>query len=342
MTRVATPFLAMLAAVACGAAAPDDGGGLAGAGRIALPGVSGRIDHLAFDAERGRVFVCALGNGSVEVVDVAAGKVVKSLARFDEPQGVVAIPSTQQVAFSEGGAGKLHVLDAASLAETKVLDAGGDADNVRVETRTADGDRVWVGCEEGLAVFTVADWKRVALVKLAGHAESFQLEKEGGRVFANVPSARHVAVVDRAKSEVVATWAIDGASSNFPLALDEKGGRLYVGCRSPAEVVVLDTKSGKVVGKAAIGGDCDDLFLDLERARLYASCGEGCVSVLSLEKDGTLKSAGRFATADGARTSLFVPSLAKLFVAAPKRSGHEAELRVVDVSGKAGAAPEKK
>ena len=94
--------------------------------------------------------------------------------------------------------------------------------------------------------------------------------------------------------------------------------------------------------KAPIGGDCDDLFLDPERARLYATCGEGCVSVLALERDGSLKAAGRFATADGARTSLFVPSLAKLFVAAPKRGGHDAELHVVDVSGKAAAAPEKK
>jgi hypothetical protein len=333
----------LVAVVACGAQGSSGEHGLADAGRVALPGVSGRIDHLAFDAERGRLFVCALGNGSVEVVDVAAGKVVKTLAKFDEPQGVVAIPSTQQVAFTSGGDGKLHLLDGATLAVSKSVDAGGDADNVRLEVRP-DGDRLWVGCEEGLAVFSAADGKRVALVKLAGHAESFQLEKEkeGGRVFANVPSAKHVAVVDRAKGEVVATWPLDGAASNFPLALDEKGARLYVGCRSPAEVVVLDTKTGKVAGRCAIGGDCDDLFLDPERARLYATCGEGCVSVLALDKDGTPKPAGRFATADGARTSLFVPSLAKLFVAAPKRGGHDAELHVVDVNGKAATAPEKK
>jgi DNA-binding beta-propeller fold protein YncE len=318
------------------ALAPASDHGLADAGRIALPGVSGRIDHLAFDAERGRLFVCALGNGSVEVVDVAAGKVVKTLAKFAEPQGVVVVPSTKQIAFTSGGDGKLHWLDGATLAVSKSVDAGGDADNVRLEAH-AGGERLWVGCEEGLAVFSAADGKRVALVKLAGHAESFQLEKEGGRAFANVPSAKHVAVVDRAKGEVVATWPLDGAASNFPMALDEKGARLYVGCRSPAEVVVLDTKSGKVVAKCPIGGDCDDLFLDPERACLYATCGEGCVSVLALDQDGTPKPAGRFATAEGARTSLFVPSLAKLFVAAPKRDGRDAELHVVDVSGKAAA-----
>jgi DNA-binding beta-propeller fold protein YncE len=321
------------------AVAPADDHGLADAGRIELPGVSGRIDHLAYDAEHDRVFVCALGNGSVEVVDVKAGRVVKSLAKFDEPQGVAAVPANQEIAVTSGGDGKLHVLDAATLAEKKTLDAGEDADNVRFDAKAG---RLWVGGGEGLVAFDVATWKRAALVKLAGHAESFQLESDGPRLFANVPAARHVAVVDRVKGEVVATWPLDGASSNFPMALDEKNARLYVGCRSPAVVVVLDTKSGKVVAKCPIGGDCDDLFLDSERDRLYATCGEGCVSVLALEKDGTPKPAGRFATADGARTSLFAPSLAKLFVAAPKRGGHDAEIHVVDVSGKSGAAPERK
>ena len=55
------------------------------AGTIALPGVSGRIDHMAFDAERGRLLVCALGNGTVEVVHVAKSRVVKSRSQPAEP-----------------------------------------------------------------------------------------------------------------------------------------------------------------------------------------------------------------------------------------------------------------
>lgn len=309
------------------------------AGTIALPGVSGRIDHLAFDAERGRLHVCALGNGTVEVIDVAKGQVVKSLARLEEPQGVAVIPATKQIAVATGGDGKLHVFDAETLAEAKSVDAGGDADNVRLDPKDA-GDtrlaRVWVGSDEGLVAFAVADWKRVATIMLAGHAESFQLEAGGARAFVNVPSARQVAVVDRERREVVATWPLDGASSNFPMALDEMAARLYVACRSPAEVLAFDTKSGKVVARSAIGGDCDDLFVDPERACLYATCGEGCVSVVSIGSDGTLTPAGRVETAGGARTSLFVPSLAKLFVAVPKRGGHDAELRVFAVGGQAG------
>jgi DNA-binding beta-propeller fold protein YncE len=304
------------------------------AGTIALPNVTGRIDHFAFDAERGRLFVCALGNETVEAIDVAKGQVVKSLARFGKPQGLAAIPATKQVAFAAGGDGKLHVLDAESIAEVKSLDAGANADNVRLDPKES-GDpkraRVWVGTDEGVVAFAVADWKRVASVKLAAHAESFQLEAAGPRLFANVPNAHHVAVVDREKGEVVATWALDGAADNFPMAFDEKNARLYVACRSPAQVLAFDTKSGKIAAKAAIGGDCDDLFFDPERMRLYATCGEGCLSVVAIGGDGALTPAGKVDTATGARTSLFVPALAKIFVAVPKSERHDAELRVFTV-----------
>src|SRR5262245_22666252 len=93
----------LLSMVGCGAVASSGETGVKEAQRIALPGVSGRIDHLALDAERGRLYVCALGNGSVEVVDVAAGKVVKSLTKLEEPQGVALIPATKQIAVASGG-----------------------------------------------------------------------------------------------------------------------------------------------------------------------------------------------------------------------------------------------
>jgi len=334
--RVALLLLSFFACASTG------DGPLVAAMVVALEKVGGRIDHLAFDAERSRLYVCALGNGSVEVVDVAKGAVVKSLAKLEEPQGVVAIPVKKQFAVASGGDGTLRIFDAESFAEVKRLDAGDDADNVRLDPKGAPDPkganvakvaRVWVACGDGLAAFAVDDWKRVATVKLAGHAESFQLESDGPRLFANVPGARHVAVVDREKGAVVATWPLDGASSNYPMALDEKGGRLYVGCRSPAEVIALDVQSGKVVAKAPIGGDCDDLFLDAARNVLYASCGEGCISVVSIGKDGALASADKVETPSGARTSLFVPALEKLFVAVPKRGSSGAELRVFSASG---------
>jgi len=49
---------------------------------IDLPHVEGRIDHLAFDAATQRLYIAALGNNSVEVLDSIAASHLKSLSGF--------------------------------------------------------------------------------------------------------------------------------------------------------------------------------------------------------------------------------------------------------------------
>jgi DNA-binding beta-propeller fold protein YncE len=295
--------------------------------RIPMANVEGRIDHLAFDAATSRLYVAALGNGTVEVIDVAKGAVASRIDKLSEPQGIVVLPDSKQVAFTTGGDGKLRVHDAGTLAHVADLVAGGDADNVRFDAKAG---LLYVGCEEGLAVVDVKKWERVDTIKLAGHAESFQLEPDGARIYVNVPSAKHVAVVDARARKVATTWSLGDAARNYPMALDAAAGRLYVGCRDPACLLVLDVKDGRRVAKLAIGGDCDDVFLDLERKRVYASCGEGVVSVLAIQGGDAYAPLAAVRSAPGARTSLFVPALSRLFVAVAKRGEQGAEIRVFD------------
>ena len=103
--------------------------------------------------------------------------------------------------------------------------------------------------------------------------------------------------------------------ANFPMARDVNSGFLAVVFRNPARLVLLDAASGAVKASIKTCADADDVFFDAKRRRLYVSCGRGqcrCatagrfhVSALDLLK-----------TASGARTSLFVPNLDRLFVAA--------------------------
>src|SRR3978361_401719 len=55
---------------------------------IPLADVSGRIDHMAVDLRRGRLFVAELGNNTVDVVDLASGKIIQRIKGLKEPQGV--------------------------------------------------------------------------------------------------------------------------------------------------------------------------------------------------------------------------------------------------------------
>lgn len=294
---------------------------------IELPRVEGRIDHLAFDAAGQRLFVAALGNNTVEVLDVKAGKHLRSLPGFREPQGIAVVPDTKLIAVANGqGDGVQFVSDDYRMAQAVRL--GDDSDNVRYD---AAAKRVYVGFGSGaIAAVSAGDAKVLGEAKLAGHPESFQLERSGARIFVNVPTADHIAVIDRGSMRVIATWPMRTAKANFPMALDETNHRLIVGCRRPAKALVYDTTSGKEITAFDIVGDTDDLFYDTARKRVYVSGGEGFIDVFQSDDANRFTRVGRVATAAGARTSLFVADLNRLFLAVPHRGGQRAEIRVYE------------
>jgi len=200
-----------------------------------------------------------------------------------------------------------------------------DADNVRYDSATK---RIYVGFGSGgIAIINSADGKQIGSIKLAAHPEAFELEKNGRRIFVNVPNSRHVAVIDREKEEVIAKWGTDLAFGNFPMALDEANHRLFVGCRLPSKLVVLNTDSGDVVAKIDISGDPDDVFYDAKRHRIYAICGAGKIDVVEQKDPNTFKTSTKIDTPEGARTGLFVPERDALFVAVPHRGSQQAEIR---------------
>jgi len=296
---------------------------------IALDGVEGRMDHLTLDATGQTLFLAALGNNTLEVVDLGAGKRVRQIEGMKEPQGVVLIPETNTLVVASGDDGKCRFYDP-KLNVIATVDSLPDADNVRYDR---ERKQIYVAYGNGgLAVLDATSQKKTADIPLAGHPESFQLETAGRRMFINVPSARHVAVVDRQTQSVVATWQVVGATKNYPMALDEANHRLFIGCREPAKMLVLDTESGGVAASQECCGDPDDIFHDAALQRIYVTGGEGCISVFQQESADTYREAGRVPTAPGARTSLFVPETRTLYLAVPHRGDQQAEIRVFTVS----------
>lgn len=298
--------------------------------RIPLPGVQGRIDHLALDPDRRRLFVAALGNDSLEVVDLEKARRVGRVEGLREPQGVLYVSGEKRLYVTLGGGAAVAVLDGSDLAILRRIASREDPDNIRYE---AGPGHVWLGAGtgRGAALLALGGDPRhvVSEIALAGHPESFQLETSGPRVFVNVPGERAVEVADRRRGEVFARWALPCAA-NFPMALDEENGRLYVGCRRPARIVVLDTATGRVVAGIDAPGDADDLFLDPAAHRLYVSGGEGIVRTYELRAADRLEAAGDVSTGSGARTSLFDAQAQRLYVAVPHRGAAPAEIQVFD------------
>ena len=296
---------------------------------LPLSGVEGRIDHFAFDPVGERLFVCALGNNSVEVLDLRKGERVHSITGLGAPQGVGYAPEVNRLFVANDKGGICKIYDGKSFQAVGELRFEDDADNVRYDETS---QKIYVGFGSGgIAIVNAPDGKQVGFIKLSAHPEAFQLEKKGSRIFVNVPNSRQVAVVDRDKGEVVARWKTDLAFANFPMALDEADHRLFVGCRLPSRLVVLNTDSGDVVAKIDISGDCDDLFYDTKRHRVYAICGAGKINVIDQIDPNTYRLSTTIRTADGARTGLFVSELDVLFVAVPHRGSQRAEVRCYQI-----------
>jgi YVTN family beta-propeller protein len=295
---------------------------------IALDGVEGRIDHFAVSDDHSRLYVAALGNNTVEVIDLKTNKRLQSIGGFKEPQGLGFVADSGALVVASGQDGKCRIYDPA-FKLVGAIDGLDDADNVRIDPRSK---HVYVGCGNGaLAVIDPARATKLAEIKLDGHPESFRLESNGPRIFVNVPSAHHVAVVDRQKRAVIATWPLKDAEANFPMALDEQHHRLFVGCRKPARLLVLDTETGKTVMALDCCGDTDDVFYDAASNRIYLSGGEGCITVINQLDADHYKLRQTVPTAPGARTSFFVPETRTFYLAVPHRASQSAEIRAYGV-----------
>ncbi len=305
--------------------------------KFPLPGVEGRIDHMAADVGGGRLFVAALGNHSIEILDLKDGKHLRSIPGLPEPQGIAYLAASDRIVVACAGDGSCRIYDGRSGRLVSVLDLKEDADNVRWDAATG---RIYVGYGSGaLAAIDPARGARIADVPLKGHPESFQLEARGKRIFVNVPTARQIAVVDRDQNRLLAAWPLDGDRANFPMALDEENHRLLVGCRKPPRMLVLDTTTGRSVASAACAADTDDVFYDAARKRVYLSGGEGAIDVFQQIDPDRYQLLDRIPTAAGARTSLFVPATGSLYLAVPRRGDRGAEIWEYKTGAGAGERP---
>jgi hypothetical protein len=230
---------------------------------IVLRHVSGRIDHMAVDLARKRLFVAELGNGTLDVLDLAAGTVLHRIEGLREPQGVGYSQKADVIAVANAGDGAVRFYRGDDFTPAGVVELGDDADNVRIEPKT--GNFV-VGYGSGaLAVIDPLRKAKLSDARLPAHPEAFQLDPERGLAFVNVPDATQIAVVPFAGGPPVAAWRIPKARENFPMAIEPHRQALATVFRSPPELVVMDANTGAVQARLPACGDADDVFFDSRR-----------------------------------------------------------------------------
>jgi DNA-binding beta-propeller fold protein YncE len=297
---------------------------------ISLPNVTGRIDHLSVDKKGERLFVAELGNNSIDIIDLRGGKRISSIdTGLNEPQGIAFVPEFNRLFVANRADGSVNIFDGKTFTLLQTIKLNGDADNIRYDSNNG---LVYVGYGSGgLAVVSPASGEKLGNIQLPGHPESFQIEKFGDKVFVNVPDDDSIIVADKKNLKVISKWTLTSATQNFPMALDEGNHRLFVGFRDPAKAIVYDTESGREVASFNTAKDVDDIFYDPVNKHIYISGGEGAVDIFKQRDTNHYDLVNRIQSAQGARTSLFVPELNELYLAVPQHPGQEAQIQIYEV-----------
>ena len=303
---------------------------------IPLAGVQGRIDHFTVDAERERMIFAALGNNTVEIVSLFAGRVVHSITGLDGPQGVLYVPENDRIVVANSGDGSVKVYDGTSFALVKSLEFGKNPDNVRYDQVAK---KIYVGYGEdetgAIGIIDAARYERLSgdYNLGGGHPESFQLESSAPRIFVNNPDGGSVTLAIDRSTRAISKWQLNGNRFNFPMALDEADRRLFVGSRRPSKLIVLSTQTGNIVATLTCAGDTDDMYYDAHSKRIYVIGGEGIISVFQQKDPDHYELRANIPSSIGARTGFYFPThdTDRLYVAVPAHAGQIAELWVYEV-----------
>ncbi len=296
---------------------------------IALPNVQGGFNHMAVDAEHQRLFAAAPTNKTLEVVDLSSGKALRSL-EGEKPASARYAPEFNQIYVPRGQA--LYIYDGKTLDLITSIDLQSNLDELQYDPHAKE---LYVGCmnldKPGIAIISIPDGKLLAKISLPGKPQGIAVEQKGTRIFANIPTMKQVAVIDRRKRALLDPWPVLENQGNAPIGLDEEHHRLFVGARNPAQLLIINTQNGKTVARVVTSSDADDLFYDAANKRVYISCGEGFVDVIEQRDPDHYRSLKRIPTVAGARTSALSASLNGFYVGVPRHGEQPAKILVFRV-----------
>jgi DNA-binding beta-propeller fold protein YncE len=340
MRRIFNVFItAFLIALVCSARlAAQDNYPLRLVQTIPMPNVKGRIDHMDVDVKGKRLFVAGLENGSLEVVDLAAGKWLKSIPGFKKTQGVAYVPSLSKVFVASGDDGMLRVFrgDTLELLDSLKLELG--PNRVAFEPNSEILYVGYGGKDAGkdygqVGIIDAKTDKSLGDITVEAHPAELLLDKSGETLYVFISAASKVQVVDTKKREVLSTWPTS-SQRNGDGAFDEKNHRLFIGTRTPPQMIVLDSSSGKEVAALPTVEGMDGVYFNEKQKRIYVSGGRdndvGYIFIYQQKDTDHYEAIGKIPTRSGAGTSFWSPQLNRFYVGAPASDKQEAAILVFE------------
>ena len=305
---------------------------------IPLPNVKGRIDHMDVDVKGQRLFVAGLENGTLEVVNLKAGKWTRSIPGFKAPQGIAFLPSLNKlfVASNDDGVVRVFRGDTFELLDTIQLDLG--PNRVAYDPHTnllyvGYGGRVANKDHGEVGIIDVKTDKHVGDIDVGLRAAEILMNKSGDTLFVFDNVASKIQVIDTKKRAMVSAWQV---SSQRPgdVAFDETNHRLLIGTRTPPTMTVMDSTNGKEVTSLPTVEGMDGVYYDGVHKRVYVSGGRdtdvGYVFVYQQQDADHYTQTGKIATRSFAGTSFWSLELNRYYVAAAGNDKEPAAILVFE------------
>jgi DNA-binding beta-propeller fold protein YncE len=305
---------------------------------ISIPGLhDGDFDHFAADYQDHLLFLAAEENSAVEVFDLGTNKLIHTISDLKAPHSLVYRADLKKLFVVDGDAAEVKVYQGDSYKPAGNIKLMDDADSSVFDPSTkymyvVNGGKGAHMASTLISVIDTTATKKLADINIdSDSVEALALEKSGPRMFANLNSKGAVAVIDREKRTVIATWSIaQEGKKNAAMAFDEPDHRLFVVARDPGKVIVLDSDTGKILNSLPCVGDTDDAVFDPGSRRLYVA-GLPSLNVYELRGPNRFRQIGQVPTSFHAVTGILVPQLHRYYVAVNHHGDTQAQVQVYEV-----------
>jgi YVTN family beta-propeller protein len=233
----------------------------------------------------------------VNILDSKTGDSVGVIPNTTGVHGIAFVESLGKAFTSNGRLNTVTVFDYKTAAVLQQIPTGQNPDAIMYDPFS----KKIITCNgrsHDLSVIDPATGQVTATIALDGKPET-AVSDQAGKIYINIEDKNKITEVDITTNSVVTSWPLQ-AEGPTGLAIDVKTKRLFAGCDK--KLVVMDASSGAIVETLPIGDGCDGVDFDSKLKLVFASCGEGKLTVIKEESAGSFKVIDNVATKRSART----------------------------------------
>ncbi len=279
--------------------------------KIAVEG-DGGWDYLVLDSASRRLYVTR--STRVMVFDADTGAAAGEIPNTAGVHGVALAPDLNRGFTSNGRSSTVTAFDVKSLKVISEIKTTGENPDAILYDPASKRVFTFNGRGGNATAIDPAAGTVVGTVPLDGKPE-FAVSDGKGRVFVNIEDKNVVAVIDAQKLAVERRWPLAPCEEPSGMAIDREHKRLFIGCRNKM-MAVLDSESGHVVTTVPIGEGVDANAFDPATSLVFASCGDGTLTVAHEDSPDKFTVVQNVQTQRGARTMALDEKTHNVFFAA--------------------------